>query len=84
MGALGITGDFLGAFVVAEGNEFGVAQDAAGGPFGEFDFGNDFGFEPDVIFHVLGGHALRPDCRPPVRVGRLAKRQRAVEPCTGV
>jgi hypothetical protein len=36
----------LRGFVVAEGDEFGMAEDVAGGPFGEFDFGNDFGFEP--------------------------------------
>jgi hypothetical protein len=56
----GVAGDFFWALVVAEVNEFGVAEDAAGGPFIEFDFGNEFGFEPDVIFHVLGGNALSP------------------------
>jgi len=57
---LSVAGDFLGAFVVAEVNELGMAEDAAGGPFGEFDFGNDFGYEPDIIFHVLGGNAFTP------------------------
>ena len=50
----------MGIFVVAEVNELGMTEDAAGGPFVEFDFGNDFGFEPDVIFHVLGGNAFSP------------------------
>jgi len=74
--ALGLAGDFLGAFVVAEVNEFRVAQDAAGGPFGEFDFGNDFGFEPDVMFHVFGGGALGPGGRPPVGPSRPGGRTR--------
>jgi hypothetical protein len=37
-----------------------VAKHAAGGQFGEFDCGQNFGFEPDVIFHVLGGYAFAP------------------------
>ena len=45
-------------FVVAEGDEFGVAEEAAGGPFGEFDFGFDFGAEPGVVGHFVGGDAL--------------------------
>ena len=32
----------------AEGDEFGVAEDAAGGDFGEFDLGFDFGAQPKV------------------------------------
>ena len=31
----------------AQGDEFGVAEEGAGGPFGVFDFGFDFGAEPD-------------------------------------
>jgi len=57
---LGVAGDFVGVFVVAEVNELVVTENASGGPFGEFDFGNGFGFEPDVIFHVLGGNAFAP------------------------
>ena len=46
--------------VVAEGEEFGVAEKGAGGPFGEFDFGFDFGAEPSVVGHFVGGYALAP------------------------
>jgi hypothetical protein len=41
-------------------NKFGVAQNAPSGPLGEFNFGHDFGFQPDVIFHVLGSDAFSP------------------------
>jgi hypothetical protein len=40
-----------------------VAEDVAGNPFGEFDFGDDFGFEPNVICYVLGGDAFGPRAR---------------------
>ena len=38
----------------------GVTENAACRPFGEFDFGDDFGLEPNVVFHVLGGYAFAP------------------------
>jgi len=60
MAGLRVAGEFVRRFVVAGVNKFGVPEDVAGGPFIEFDFGNDFGFEPEIIFHVLGGHALAP------------------------
>jgi len=37
-----------------------VAEEAAGGPFGEFDFGFDFRAEPGVVGHFVGGDALAP------------------------
>ena len=46
--------------VVAKINELGVAKDAAGCPFGEFDFGDNLGFEPDIVFHVFGGDSFAP------------------------
>ena len=39
-------------FVVADGDEFGVAQRAAGGPLGKFYFDHDAGFQPDVIIKL--------------------------------
>jgi hypothetical protein len=42
----------------AEGHELGVAEEVAGGPFGEFDFGFDFGAEPNVVGHFFGGDAF--------------------------
>ena len=45
---------------LAQGDEFGVAEEAAGGPFGEFDFGFDFGTEPGEVGHFVGGDALAP------------------------
>jgi hypothetical protein len=45
---------------LAQSNKFGVAEDAAGGPFGEFDFSFDFGAEPGVLSHFVGGHSLAP------------------------
>ena len=41
-------------------DELGVAEEAAGGPFGVFDFGFDFGAEPDVVGHFFGGDAFAP------------------------
>ena len=35
-----------------------MAEEAAGGPFGEFDFGFDFGAEPGVVGHFVGRYAL--------------------------
>jgi hypothetical protein len=35
-----------------------VAEEAAGGPFGEFYFGLDFGAEPDVSCFVILGRFL--------------------------
>ncbi len=49
-----------GGFVVPEGYEFGVAEDGAGGPFGEFDFGDCFGAEPYIVRHLFGGDAFPP------------------------
>ena len=66
----------MGALVVAEVSELGVTEDAAGGPFGEFDFGNGFGFEPDVIFHVLGGDVFAQIARP--TAGEICNGQRSV------
>jgi hypothetical protein len=37
-----------------------VAEDGAGGPFGEFYFGFDFRAEPGVVGHFFGGHSLAP------------------------
>ena len=45
---------------LAQGNELGVAEDGAGGPFGEFDFGFGFGAEPGVVGHFFGGDAFAP------------------------
>ena len=48
----------VGLVGFAEGDEFGVAEDAAGGDFGEFDFGFDFGTQPVVVGHFVGSHAF--------------------------
>jgi len=47
-----------GSSHLAQGDEFGVAEDGAGGPFGEFDFGFGFGAEPGVVGHFFGGDAF--------------------------
>jgi hypothetical protein len=46
-----------GRFTFRGGNEFGLTEQAAGGPFGEFDFGFDFGAEPAAVGHFVGGDA---------------------------
>jgi hypothetical protein len=75
MGLMGHTG--LGTLVVgsrvegsgvAQGDEFGVAEEVALGPFGEFYFGFDFGAEPDVVGHFVGGDAFAPVARTSGRV----------------
>jgi hypothetical protein len=50
-----LSDDFFWRLVVAEGDEFGVAEDGGGGPLGEFDFGDGLGAEPDVVGHFFGG-----------------------------
>jgi len=47
-----------GSSHLAQGDEFGVAAEAGGSPFGEFDFGFDFGAEPNVVGHFFGGDAF--------------------------
>ena len=47
----------------AQRDEFGVAEEAAVGPFREFDFGFDFGAEPGVVGHFVGGDAFAPMAR---------------------
>ena len=44
----------------AEGDEFGVAEDAGGGDFGEFDFGFDFRTQPCVVGYFVGGDSVTP------------------------
>jgi hypothetical protein len=44
LNAIGAFALFVSAWVRGRA-ELGVAEDAAGGPFGEFDFGFDFGAE---------------------------------------
>ena len=70
--------DLLERSCFAEGDEFGVAEEAASGPFGVFDFGFDFGAEAGVIGHFVGRHAApqwsgpgrpRPGGPPPGEVG---------------
>lgn len=51
---------FPGGFVVAEASELRVAQHSSAGPLGEFDFCNELGLEPDVVFHIGGGDTFAP------------------------
>jgi hypothetical protein len=68
----GLAGNFLLGFVVTEIDEFRVAEDVAGRPSGEFYFGDGFGFESDVIFHVFGTDDLIPVTGP--TAGKICER----------
>jgi len=52
--------NLFGGFIVAEGYEFGVAEEGTGGPFGEFDLGDDFGAEPYIVCQWFGEVVAAP------------------------
>ena len=56
----GFFDNFRRLLVVAQGNELGMAEMVAAGPFKKFDLSDEQGAEPNSFFHFIGGEAFPP------------------------